>query len=296
MVQIMIGQRFNSLTVTESRDRNKHGHRLWLCVCDCGGLKVTKTGDLTAGRVKSCGCLRHVSGDKHPKWKEGKKKHTCVYCGRIFEKYESLTKNYKFSYCGNECRGKHRSGRISGNNNPRFKEKVQVACGFCGKEFDISPCQATTYQKHFCKGTSCFSSWKVENVKGKSNPNYRGGTPEMRKIRSRVSAAMRKAIRQEKGGRTWESLVEYSMADLIDRLKETIPQGYLWERDFISGKGILHIDHIKPMSSFNFNSAEDEDFRNCFSIKNLQLLPAIENMRKSGKYRREEQAIGGEMK
>jgi len=43
---------------------------------------------------------------------------------------------------------------------------------------------------------------------------------------------MRKAIRQEKAGRTWESLVEYSMADLIDRLKATVPM-------VIHGKMIL---------------------------------------------------------
>ncbi len=105
----------------------------------------------------------------------------------------------------------------------------------------------------------------------------------MRKIRRRIGAAMRKAIRQEKAGRRWESLVEYSMADLIDRLKVTIPQGYSWEKDFIDGKGVLHIDHKKPMSSFSFEKAEDEEFKRCFSLDNLQLLPAIENMRKSGK-------------
>jgi hypothetical protein len=94
---------------------------------------------------------------------------------------------------------------------------------------------------------------------------------------------MRKAIRQAKGGRSWESLVEYSMTDLIDRLKLTIPKGYSWESDFINGKGVLHIDHVKPMSSFNFKTAEDDDFKRCFAIDNLQLLPAIDNMKKSAK-------------
>jgi hypothetical protein len=140
------------------------------------------------------------------------------------------------------------------------------------------------YKNHFCAGGECFGKWKSENLKGPANSNFKGGTPEMRIIRARISASMRKAIRQGKGGRRWESLVEYNMSDLIDRLKATLPPGYSWEKDFIDGKGVLHIDHIRPMSSFSFGTAEDDDFKRCFAIGNLQLLPAIENMQKSAKY------------
>ena len=48
-------------------------------------------------------------------------------------------------------------------------------------------------------------------------------------------------------------------------------------------KGVLHIDHMKPMSAFRFETAEDDNFKQCFALENLQLLPAIENMRKSAK-------------
>ncbi len=287
--QDLIGKRFGQLTVEKQVAPDRWNHVRWQYVCDCGGTKVSKTSDLNAGRVKSCGCINHLMGEKSRNWRGGKVEVRCAnpVCGKTVLKHPSKVKMYNISYCSNECRFEHRPATIIGTDNPRFKEKIVVACAHCGNSLSIWPCHDAVYKSHFCKGTGCFSSWKAENVKGKANPNYHGGTPEMRKIRCRVSAAMRKAIRQEKGGRTWESLVEYSMTDLINRLKATIPQGYLWERDFIGGKGVLHIDHMKPMSSFSFATAEDDDFKRCFAIDNLQLLPAIENMKKSAKLKYE---------
>lgn len=33
-------------------------NRKWLCLCECGELRSVFSGNLTAGRTKSCGCLR----------------------------------------------------------------------------------------------------------------------------------------------------------------------------------------------------------------------------------------------
>lgn len=47
------------------------GNRRWLCQCDCGVSKTIRSGDLTTGRTKSCGCLNRESvrdcGNKHRK-------------------------------------------------------------------------------------------------------------------------------------------------------------------------------------------------------------------------------------
>ncbi len=52
------GERFGRLTVVRRLDETDgHKHRLWLCVCDCGGqCKPTRTA-LRQGRVNSCGCI-----------------------------------------------------------------------------------------------------------------------------------------------------------------------------------------------------------------------------------------------
>ena len=274
----LIGQKFGLLTVTSKAENDKWGHAQWQCTCDCGGSKIVKSGDI-GSRINSCGCLNHPFGEKSKTWKGGKIETNCAnpLCSKIISKHPSLLKPYKKSYCSTKCRTE-----AKGWNN-KLPQPVVVQCSYCNKNINIKPCHATTYEKHFCKGGECKAAWCSENFLGNANPNYHGGTPEMRKVRRRISGAMRKAIRQEKAGRTWESLVEYSMSDLINRLKETVPDGYSWENDFINGKGVLHIDHKKPMSSFRFETAEDDNFKQCFALENLQLLPAIENMKKSAK-------------
>ena len=52
------GQKFGKLTAIEVMDkRDKFGHRIWRCKCECGGEAFTSTGNLISGLVQSCGCL-----------------------------------------------------------------------------------------------------------------------------------------------------------------------------------------------------------------------------------------------
>lgn len=48
------GQRHGRLVFTKCLGRNKHKHRLWEAVCDCGAITITSSPHAT----KSCGCLR----------------------------------------------------------------------------------------------------------------------------------------------------------------------------------------------------------------------------------------------
>ena len=96
----------------------------------------------------------------------------------------------------------------------------------------------------------------------------------------RMSSAVRRSLQDGKGGRHWESLVNFTLDDLIKRLKRTIPKGYTWQ-DSLDGK--LHVDHKIPVSAFNFNCSEHIDFKRCWNLKNLRLLPAKENHEKYNK-------------
>jgi len=48
-----------------------------------------------------------------------------------------------------------------------------------------------------------------------------------------------------------------------------------------------HVDHIKPQSLFEFESADDDGFKKCWALENLQPLSAKENWKKGNKYRSE---------
>lgn len=66
----LIGQKFGLLTViAEYGSRN--GHALWKCQCECGNIKISTTGILNSGGIKSCGCLRFRNGKEHPNYKKG---------------------------------------------------------------------------------------------------------------------------------------------------------------------------------------------------------------------------------
>ena len=99
-------------------------------------------------------------------------------------------------------------------------------------------------------------------------------------LNHRMGNAIFKALKGNKNGRKWETLIGYSLNNLIRRLKKTMPEGYTWA-DYLEGK--LHLDHIIPKSVFNYDTPEHPDFKHCWALNNLQLLPAKENIIKDVK-------------
>lgn len=57
----LTGRRFGSLTVLHPA-KNYKGRTCWVCRCDCGNLCTAASHELKAGRIKSCGCKRHLNG------------------------------------------------------------------------------------------------------------------------------------------------------------------------------------------------------------------------------------------
>lgn len=104
--------------------------------------------------------------------------------------------------------------------------------------------------------------------------NYRKKNP-FYKINCHFSNAIRRSIKDKKGSSVF-SLLGYSLEDLMNRLESQFTDGMSWENH-----GEWHIDHIKPVCSFNFSSREDEDFKKCWALDNLRPLWARENLKKS---------------
>lgn len=102
-------------------------------------------------------------------------------------------------------------------------------------------------------------------------------------LNSRMGCLIWQSLKNNKKGRRWETLVGYTLNDLIKRLKKTISREYNWQ-DYLKGK--LHIDHIIPKSVFNYTKPEHIDFKRCWALENLRLLPAKENLIKKDKLTR----------
>lgn len=57
-VKNLVGQQFGKLTVIERCGSDKNNKATWNCLCNCGKEVIVRGSDLTAGRIKSCGCLK----------------------------------------------------------------------------------------------------------------------------------------------------------------------------------------------------------------------------------------------
>ena len=80
----------------------------------------------------------------------------------------------------------------------------------------------------------------------------------------------------KKAGRHWENVVGYTISDLMEHLKSKFTDGMTMEN-----YGKWHIDHIIPKSKFIYDDINNEQFKACWSLSNLQPLWAIDNIRKS---------------
>lgn len=80
----------------------------------------------------------------------------------------------------------------------------------------------------------------------------------------------------------------YTKDEFVEHLKSTLPDGYS-ELDICDGRK-LHIDHIRPIASFNLTGEVDDEFLSCWALENLQLLPAKENMQKSDTWKEKSDA------
>ena len=98
------------------------------------------------------------------------------------------------------------------------------------------------------------------------------------RIRRNMSKNIWKSIKGVKT-KSWLKLVDYSLTELISHIESKFQKGMNWQN-----YGEWHVDHKRPVSSFNITSQECDDFKLCWSLENLQPLWAIDNLKKGSKY------------
>lgn len=126
----------------------------------------------------------------------------------------------------------------------------------------------------------CLDNYEKIREKERKYKNHKRKTDLKYNLNNRMGKAIGISLKRSKNGRKWENLVGYTLTNLIKRLEITMPKGYNWQ-DYLEGK--LHIDHIIPISAFNFTKPEHTDFKRCWALKNLRLFPAKANLIKHNK-------------
>lgn len=230
----------------------KCGKRVW--------VKPSRADRLTQFCSKPCHYAwmsEHNSGKNTSGWRGGPVDCQCKTCRKAFTVGQGTKARGGGVYCSSECA---KFGRRTG---------ALVPCKVCGEEFYVKSHAADTakYCSYECKHEGQRKTRTEEDV-------------AKRRLDLRVGSLMWYSLRKEKRGIRWERLVGYTLDDLIGRLETTMPDGYDWQ-DYVSGR--LHLDHIIPRSVFNYRAPEDYDFKRCWALSNLQLLPARKNMSKGAR-------------
>jgi hypothetical protein len=100
-----------------------------------------------------------------------------------------------------------------------------------------------------------------------------------KKLNRRVSIAIYRSLNGAKKNRHWEGLVPFTLDELKTHLEKRFTPEMTWE----NYGSYWHIDHRIPKTAFNFQTAEDIDFRKCWALKNLQPLEGRENISKGNR-------------
>jgi len=183
-------------------------------------------------------------------------------------------KEYNKEYYKNNRERLNECGKKWRENN---REKVNE---YSRKYYENYPERVKGYQKRWRDNNPNRKRTEKSKENHKIYMRYKRRTDPKYNLNHKISREIYKSLNGNKYFKKWETLVGYTLIDLIKYLKRTLPEGYTWQ-DFMQGK--LHIDYIIPINAFNFTRPEHIDFKRCWALENLRLLPARENISKKDK-------------
>lgn len=183
------------------------------------------------------------------------------------EKYKNAEKLYRVS-------NKEKRAEQTKQWRKLNKEKYKA----CRKQYD-----ASYYQKNREKIIENVYKWQQENPDRKKAIMRKAMKKVLSTPNGKLNNSMRRdiglSLKGKKGGRKWQTLVDYSLLELKRHLEKQFTPKMTWK----NYGPYWHIDHIIPISAFNFKTPEDIDFKRCWLLENLRPLEAKANISKGAK-------------
>jgi hypothetical protein len=156
-------------------------------------------------------------------------------------------------------------------------------CQWCGKHISFENATDKELQffknKKFC-GSRCIAANRMSVPKNRLAATFR----------SEIWKAMKSNHDKSYNWRNQYSHLEpigfgvlgYTKEELKAKITLQFEEGMT-----LANYGEWHIDHIKPVSEFNFEKTSDNGFKECFALNNLQPLWAKDNLSKGSKWEEE---------
>ena len=236
-------------------------------------------------------CSREHARENHKKNKETNNAKSREWKENNPDKVKAYTKKY-----GIENREKLREKAIkySAENQDKIKEyrertkaeraKKNKIYREANKERDAIYRKAWV-EKNIEKKRESLNRWRKANPEKNKASMDRANKKRMDNIKYRVSSNISRRIRTSlfdngsKNNIHWENILDFSIAQLKKHLEKQFDDNMSWD----NYGSYWHIDHIIPIAAFNFEKPEDDDFKKCWSLKNLRPLESKVNMSKGAK-------------
>jgi hypothetical protein len=133
--------------------------------------------------------------------------------------------------------------------------------------------------------TEYHKKWRTENVDKwrKTKRDYernRKASDPAYKLISNFRTAIYQVLKENnvEKNKHYFDILQYTPEELISHLEKQFTNNMTWEN-----YGEWHVDHKTPISSFNFESIDDDSFMECWSLENLQPMWGKENIVKGSK-------------
>ena len=266
-------------------------------ICEfCGKEFVSKGNNAKYCNVK---CRQIVYNKKSKAYRKKLKEKGLDRYGRPLEvkqckicNKEFVSSNPRNRTCDISCRNIHRRHyrrKWVANNKQknsvykkRYKDKTKHLrnkyddinkqnrqCVVCKKEY------VGHFQSKTC-GKKCNLIHKSNRYKiiYKSTPK---NVMSVKRINNRIRKRLRTVLKRFNIRKTCLTfdLLGYTKEQLKEHIESLFTDGMSWERF-----DEIHIDHIRPIASFNYTTTECEDFKKCWALENLQPMWASDNMSK----------------
>jgi len=230
---------------------------------------------------------KNVKGKNNPNYKGGSIEKKCLNCNN---KFKVLPCNIDIAkYCLKECHSKGRTKRTN------------MVCRRCGKEFFVISSQVHKGRKYCSR--KCFGNEpnqikricekcgkkffvKLSLTRGRRgifcskkcrvSSLFTGGKKESRKreyiriknnshlrLRSRISILINSRLKRRFFSKEHKSIFNFlpwTVEELERHLEKLFQPGMSWQNYGLYG---WHIDHKIPDSYFNYQSVNDEEFKQC---------------------------------
>ena len=155
-----------------------------------------------------------------------------------------------------------------------YKKKVYQKLFFAGycSTYKYLERNRQGYKKWYYKGENKKKKFEYAKKRKKENPKL--------KLDNNVSNIIWRCLKGNKMNKSWKYLVNFTLQDLTHHLEKQFDDKMSWQ----NYGSYWHLDHIVPKSWFPYETAEEQAFKNCWGLANLQPLEAKENWSKNNKW------------